>query len=754
MLSERMDQMKSKATHMLRVLTGLATALVLTAAAATAQQPSPSPQKDADAKTQKPAPKEESAAGDYTVTSSIELGYRGLRVDGDLGKYQSDLNYKAGPRLFDTSFLMQAKPGRGSVADTFLVTSSGFGADPNGYLRFSAEKSSLYRLDGNYRRFRYYRFLNNIVNPVYAAPSRQPDPETGMHNYDMRQQVGDFDLTLLPKNERLSFRVGFSPTRYSGPVYTHWRGGGDEFLVLSQLKSKSNEFRVGADWRLGPIDFSFLQGFRRFEDQATVDQNGVNLGANPAAANVSLHDFASSNPAEGKVDYSRLNVHTFLARKLDLTARFTYSNAESDGATLESLYGVNYNTRISIPGLNLAPPNTLNLATYDIRSHSKQPSTLADFGATYLVTDKLRISNTFRFHQFQVNGGALFNALFDITRGTTRTVTPTAGYSYLQTRYRKIQDTVEGDYQFSDRYSMHLGYRYGDTKIAEVKDGYMLGSNLPPLLTAAQKGPHNERSTSHAFLAGFKARPVKTWTLFMNVERGVADGLLTRIGQYDYVNIRLRSRYTPNRKVAFNLNLITRNNSNPSSFEGASLEDFGVDVRSRVFTSSVDFAPSSRLSFSGGYNYNWAESDADIIYTFAVPPAPATQGNIRNGRALYFLRNHYFHFDTAAQPFRRVTLFASYRINKDVGQGARQSNFPAGLFLSSYPYSYQSPEARLSIRLNRRVDANFGYQYFNYNESELLRYNQGSYQVSPRAQNYHAHLPYVSLRFYFGRGEQ
>src|ERR1043165_1572172 len=109
MLSERMDEMNSKATHVLRVLLGGLLATALTAAAARAQQPSPSPQKNADAKTQSSTPKDGDAEDDYTITSSIELGYRGLRVGGDLNKYQSDLNYKTGPRLFDSSLLMQSK---------------------------------------------------------------------------------------------------------------------------------------------------------------------------------------------------------------------------------------------------------------------------------------------------------------------------------------------------------------------------------------------------------------------------------------------------------------------------------------------------------------------------------------------------------------------------------------------------------------------------------------------------------------------
>src|SRR5436190_21356929 len=75
---------------------------------ATAQQPSPSPTpKKTEAKPESTSTAAGEDAGDYTVISSLEVGYRGQKVDGDLNKYRSDLNYKAGPRLFDSSFLMR-----------------------------------------------------------------------------------------------------------------------------------------------------------------------------------------------------------------------------------------------------------------------------------------------------------------------------------------------------------------------------------------------------------------------------------------------------------------------------------------------------------------------------------------------------------------------------------------------------------------------------------------------------------------------
>jgi hypothetical protein len=611
------------------------------------------------------------------------------------------------------------------------------------------EKSSAYRFDGNYRRFKYYRNVNSFANPFYAPPALPSSQETGWHNSDTRQEVGDFNLTLLPKNEKLSFKLGYSPTRYHGPAFTSWHYGGDDFVQFSQAKSRSHEFRVGADWKLGPVDFSLLQGFRRFRDESSIDNQYLNLGANPTTTNNALlYSFVKDAPIKGTVNFTQFTGHTLLARKLDLTGRFVYSGSKTEFDWTESATGRDFNTRITnIPGA-ISPPNILTLGQWNFTGGANRPAARGDFGATYLVTEKFRLSNTFTFDSFRIGGSDFYAGVFSLTRrdGTGGVTLRPGGTSYRLTKFRKMSNLVEGDYQFNDRYSLHLGYRYGTNRVEEFAGGANLGNNGAPV--SPIEGALEENHT-HAFIGGFRMRPVKTWTLFMNVERGVADHILTRIGQYDYTNFRVRSRYTPNRRLALNLNLITRDNSNPSSIEGVSLEDFGVDVRSRVFSSTVDYTANPRLSFSGGYNYQWANTDAVVQYTFAAPPAAAPANGFYTGHALYYMRNHFFHFDTVAQPFRRVTFFASYRINRDEGQGDRVSNLPGGLFISSYPMSYQSPEGRVSLRLNRRLDANFGYQYYNYNES---KFRQVGYNVQP--QNYHAHIPYASLRFYFGHAER
>ena len=720
---------------------GLLLLLLAAVAVARAQQPSPSPSPQKSEYTETPSETGEKA-GDFTVVSSLEFGYRGLRVDGDLNKYQSDLNYKAGPRVFDSSFLLKSTDGKPGMFETLLASSTGWGADPQGNLRVSVEQPKWYRFDATYRRFKYFRFLNDFANPNWvfspASFNVAPGTTTGAHGYNTRIKLGDFDLTLLPKNRWIRFSVGYSPERYSGPAFTTYHSGGNEFILLSELRSRANDFRVGADGKLGPLNFSFLQGFRRFRDDSAIDLGvtpGINL--NPTVA--TLTSFDRNEPARGSVNYTRFSLQTLIAKKLDLTGRIIYSKAAQNFVSLESFTGRNWNPRItgfppSPPG---ATPNILNLGQYNLNGDTERPNWLGDVGLTWLATDKLRLSDTFKVETFEINGAALFADFFSLTRGPR---TDTTGFSNrdvdTRTDYRKIQNTIEGDYQFNKNYSIHLGYRYGSRRIEEAISGFALNSNSPtPLI------PENEAETNntHAVLGGFKARPAHNWTLYFDAEHGTADNVFTRIGNYDYTNVRAKSRYKPTSRIAFNLAVITKNNSNPSEIAGVSLEDFGVSVKSRIFSSSLDWTATSRFSISTGYNYHWINSDAKLDYFF---------NNVQHllGNSLYFVRSNFFFIESVARVAPRVTLFTAYRINKDNGQGNRVADPTGnpGTLIASYPMSFQSPEARLAIKLHQRLDWNIGYQYYNYNESTI---------VGPRPQNYHAHQPYTSLRLYFGRRE-
>src|ERR1041384_8350990 len=133
---------------------------------------------------------------------------------------------------------------------------------------------------------------------------------------------------------------------------------------------------------------------------------------------------------------------------------------------------------------------------------------LENLGLTWLAADKLRVSNTFRVETFEIDGAALFADFFSLTRGTR---TDTTGFSNrdvdTRTDYRKIQNTIEGDYQFNKNYSIHLGYRYGTRRIEEAISGFALNSNSPTPLVPEDE---TETNNTHAVIAGFKGGPPMT----------------------------------------------------------------------------------------------------------------------------------------------------------------------------------------------------------------------------------------------------
>ncbi len=806
--------MKTNIANLLRVVSGLALGLALMAGVMSAQstasntalngskdakkaEPTKSPEAKKPAKKTDTVPTSQTVgedAGNFTVTSAIEFGYRGQRVDGDVNKFKSDLNYKAGPRLFDTTFLMKSKNGgKGDLFDTLLVTSTGWGADPYGNMRITAEKPELYRFEGTYRRFKYYRYLNNIANPtwLFTPNPTVANPVTGLHGFDTKTEMGDFDLTILPKNETIRFNIGYSPERYSGPSFTNYHIGGNDFWMVSNNKSRANDFRFGADGKVGPIDWTFVQGFRRFRDDSTINgafglnRNTPTTGTPPAQ----LSSFLRSEPTRGKVDFTRASIHTLVAKKLDITGRIVYSKTTSNSLYVENFAGVNFNTRITgfpptVSGASST--NVTNPSYFNISGNVKRPNTVGDIGITFLATDNFRVSNTFRVEDFTIDGAAGFSDFFSLTRTLTGGGTRTDTFSVsnlvaLRTvKYRKYTETFEGDYQFNPKYSVHFGYRYGHRREQLDVTGYLINSNSPALLLspAACTSPvgagceeHEvETNHTHAFFGGFRVRPAKTWTLYFDAEHGSADNVFTRIGNYDYTNIRAKSRIAPNRKLILNFAVITKDNSNPSEIAGQTISDFGASIKSRIFTSSIDWMPTSRVTVNMGYNYTWVNTDSTIDYFYAVPPAAAVFHHF--GHALYYQRNNFFYLDLTTRLNRRMTLYTSYRLNQDNGQGNRLSAptdgtsiapvvvpgvlnpignaVQGGTLITSYPMNFTSPEARLAIKLNRRLDWNLGYQYFAYNETKFFL---NTFPGSPRAQNYHAHLPYMSLRLYIGRKE-
>jgi hypothetical protein len=689
--------MKSKLEFTLLFLLGFVLGLVLLANDARAQQPAA----DKD-KTQQPAASGQTGTeAPYTVTSSIELGVRGIVIDGNADKYRSDLNYTPGFRIFDSSFLMRSRDNDGPVLDTLMVSSFGWGTDPNKYLRVNAEKTKAYRFDANYRRFDYFNQLYNFA--------------LGQHTANTEYRQGDFNLTILPQNEKLRVNLGYSLDRNSGPSVSTIRFNGDEYPAAVPVRMAADEYRVGVDTKLWVFDLSFMQGWRLFKEDnlylITVPSVGNNL-TNTAKIN----DFYRNAPTRGDTPFTRFSLHTLIKKKLDFTGRYVYTSGKTDYTFFQNGTGTD---------------SSGNKVSSDVISHTgsaKRPNGMGDLAATFYATDRFRISETFRVNNFRINGGDLLLETLLRTKPTAfgETVLPpviTNTLSFRTIDYRRYLNTIEGDFDINSRLSVHAGYRYADRHI-EIG-----GSNIP--VGAAAPIPTLEKidNSTNTFIFGFKAKPVKIWSLYMDMERGSADNVFTRVDNYEFTNVRVRSILRPNRALSFNASVVTKNNSNPSISEDN--RTFGVNIKSRIISSSLDWSPNQRFAINGGYTRTNVTSDAEIIFFLT---------SVKTfGQSRYFLRDNFFFVTGYVQPFSRVTLFGGYRLHNDPGQGSRFST--SSSIIGSFPYEMQSPEAKLVFKLHKNVDWIAGYQYF-------------GYEVPPpntSTQFYHAHLPYTSLRIYFGR---
>ena len=635
------------------------------------------------------------------ITSTVELGVRGLDVNGNENKYRSDLNYRSGFRVFDSSFLINNKEGSNNFFDSALVTTSGWGGDPSGMFRANIERVGFYKFDTNLRQVKYFNNLNNHA--------------LNEHNADTNHGFGDVDLVIFPERESLRFRIGYSFNRTGGNGGSTTRAYSDEFGILSNVDTGSDDFRGGVEGKVFGFNLGANYGFRKYREQTSYFINGLNLGNNPTNT-ARLASFERRYPIEGTTNFGQFYAQRTFAHRLDFTARIIYSLTATNFRVDEMQTGRDNSN------------NQVDLDQFTISGETKRPQTRGDIGVTYRITDAFRISNTFTYDQFNISGG---NSFFEQLRrrnaaGVALPTVLTSTFAHRITSYHRATNLIEGDYQISNRFGFNIGYRFTDRSVS-LEGSDRNATAVPPTNVPFVEDFDNQ---THSFIGGFKAKPLKNWVVFFDIEDGKADNVFTRLANYDFTNFRIRTRANV-KNFTFNASFITRNNDNPGRSVEMPEVNLSAQTKSNTFASSIEWEPMSALSLSSGYTYQHLNAESDII----VPIASSVRAP---GISQYFVRESFFYFDVHATPIRRISLYASYRISDDHGQGSRVSTRPQDI-ITSYPMTFQSPEIKLAIRLTNNIDWNIGYQYYDYKERLV------------NAQNYSAHLPYTSVRIYFGR---
>jgi hypothetical protein len=236
---------------------------------------------------------------------------------------------------------------------------------------------------------------------------------------------------------------------------------------------------------------------------------------------------------------------------------------------------------------------------------------------------------------------------------------------------------------------------------------------------------------------GVRFRPLRPLSINLEGEVGHADHPLTPMSDRNYHTLGGRIQYRA-RKLQLSTGYRELDNENaPLSFTTYS-------SRSRQYNAAASFALRNWLTFDASYSKLHLDTVGGLAF-FAGIQSPQLQTSYDS---LYISNIHAANAGLRFGIGHRADLCAGYTITKDTGDG-RSSAVPVGVTdpnaelldsVQTFPLTYQSPMARLSIRITPKLRWNAGWQFYGY--SEL-------FHLLGEDQNFHTQTGYTSVLWSF-----
>jgi hypothetical protein len=334
----------------------------------------------------------------------------------------------------------------------------------------------------------------------------------------------------------------------------------------------------------------------------------------------------------------------------------------------------------------------------------------ADWSGVYAVTDKFRIQDSFRYDNWRIPGfwatyetnifgGAgsgqvglalplsLFNQVSPATAATFSALCPAAPYNQAgcplhasgsgadvtnQLSYQFLgqnlkSNTFELQYDFTKRFSGHIGYLYTNRAIAQMSDTFDLGetyfpggggtaanyylaargdcalTGTPAALPAgctpnpdgsitlgspadpvAVAGNDTARSITtineNVLLAGLTARPIDNLRITGDFEFGYNDASFTRIDPRQVQSYKMHATYTPKPWATIDGAVEIHENRD-------NVETVNNLEHDRMYSFTTMLMPNQRVTLDFGYSYWDVYTQSQICFNYSISytnPPPAT----------------------------------------------------------------------------------------------------------------------------------
>jgi hypothetical protein len=625
--------------------------------------------------------------GDYNLLQTWETGYRFHTVGGSEGKYRSDVNFRNGIRLLGSRLSLNSKDGHGRMFDELLLSTQGLGNDPYEFANLRIAKNKLYRYDALWRSNEYF-------NPALAI-------SRGQHAIDTARRVQDHDFTLFPQ---AGFRLfaGYSRVTQSGPALVTGQFFGssdDEYPLFADVNRRQQEVRAGAEANLFGLRLNLGYARETYSEQTPVDLLGASRGNNPADDSI-LTRLTRREPWTGETPSWRLSLFRERSRLWALNGRFTYSAGRRSFLFDENAVGLDRfgdarNRQIAVGG------------------DARRPVTTAHLTFSLFPGAALSVTNHTGFHYTRMEGDARYRELEN-----AELVDRNVRFQYLG--IRNITNLTDANLRLHKRLTLRGGYQFAERRIRSIEQvSFDFGGGST--IRAEQD------NRLHAAAAGIRIDAAQSLTFVFDGELGRTDRPFFTTSDKDYHAYSARAQF---RRRTFTLSATARGGAN---FNSTSL--FSHSSRARAYSFDGSWAPRDRFSIDAGYSYLANETVTGLAYF-------AAGRRITGDSSLWFSRLHAAHAGIRLQPVGRVDLWLGYSRTEDTAAGRASPVAPPAVaeafrFYQAFPMRFESPLARLSVKLHSNLRWNAGWQYYGYGETQLP------------IQGYRAHTGYTSLLWSF-----
>jgi hypothetical protein len=629
--------------------------------------------------------------GGYNITNSFETGYRIRSVDGNLGKYRSDVNYGNGVRLLGSRLSINSKEGHGGYFDELLLNTQGLGNDPYQFSSLRVQKNRLYKYDLLWRQNEYY----NPALPISA----------GQHFRDTVRRLQDHSLVLLPQSPFKIF-LGYSRMGQGGAGLSTvqlFDARGDEFPLAADVRRSQNEYRLGFDIDVSGFKLSVLRGWEYFKDDTPY--TGAQLTGNNLEDRTTLGSFHRAEPYHGDTKTWRINLLADRSKLYSVNGRFAWAGGRrnfifDEMATGTDRLGSARNRQILVFGDGRRPVSSGSLTT------SLYPS------------EAFTIVNHTYFHHTRMEGDGEYRELANAELAFSQ-----ANFNFLG--IRSIGTTTDVNYRPSSAVTLYGGHQYSTRRIRSIGQLVFEGD--------AERLSTQTTNSLNAGRAGIRLRGLRNFSLNLDGELGRSNRPVFPVSERNYhaLSARLQFKSRP-----FTASVLTRTNYNTNS-----VSLFAHSSKSRNYSADASWNPVSWAGVDASYSKLHLDTLSGIAYFY--------NSALTRDMSVYVSNIHAASLSVRAT-VAKVDLFGGYTRVQD--RGGKYPGVPASSFLFDgsatpllspiiglqvYPLTYQSPMARVSVRLHQRLRFNAGYQYYRYAE-----------KLSP-LRNYRAHTGFSSLTWSF-----